>query len=142
MQDAFWLLGSHLTILADQQTTAGQYDLIEGRFTPGATVPLHRHTAYAEQVYVLEGEFTVQLDGVTHVLARGSTLMIPVGTPHRLVASSHEPAVALTVAFPSGFARLIQEAGIPAQFGESSPSSPPNMQLFMQLAMELGDELL
>jgi quercetin dioxygenase-like cupin family protein len=59
MTQSFWFFGSCLTILADRTTTAGQYDLIEGYFPPGSQTPPHRHTRYSEQLYVLEGEFTV-----------------------------------------------------------------------------------
>ncbi|WP_199317108.1 hypothetical protein [Chroococcidiopsis sp [FACHB-1243]] len=59
MTQSFWFFGSYLTILADRTTTGGQYDLIEGYFPPGSQTPPHRHTRYLEQLYVLEGEFTI-----------------------------------------------------------------------------------
>jgi hypothetical protein len=46
MQNTFWLLGTHLTILADHTTTDGRYDLLEGVFQPGVATPMHRHTTY------------------------------------------------------------------------------------------------
>ena len=59
MSKSFWLFGSRLTIIADHTTTGGQYDLIEGYHPPNTQIPLHRHTRYSEQLYVLEGEYTV-----------------------------------------------------------------------------------
>ncbi|WP_262490767.1 cupin domain-containing protein [Hymenobacter crusticola] len=38
MQQAFWLLGTHLQLLTDHQDTAGRYDLIEGTFLPNVGI--------------------------------------------------------------------------------------------------------
>jgi quercetin dioxygenase-like cupin family protein len=64
-------MGSRLTILADHTTTDGKYDLIEGYFPPGSQTPPHRHTRYSEQLYVLEGEFTVWVGKNKVVLKAG-----------------------------------------------------------------------
>lgn len=60
MTQSFWLFGSRLTVVADRTATDGKYDLIDGYFPPGTQTPPHRHTRYSEQLYVLEGEFTVK----------------------------------------------------------------------------------
>jgi quercetin dioxygenase-like cupin family protein len=113
MKDSYWLFGTRLAVLADQTNTGGRYDLIEGWFPPGTRTPLHRHAAYAEQVYVLDGEFTVWAGGRRAVLGPGEDFLIPAGTAHALAATGDVPARALVVASPSGFARLITEAGTP-----------------------------
>ena len=59
MSRSFWLFGARFTVHANHEDTAGRYDLIEGDGPPGFQSPLHRHTRYAEQFYILEGEFTV-----------------------------------------------------------------------------------
>jgi len=59
MMQSLWFFGSYLTILADRTTTGGQNNLIEGYSPPGSQTPPHLHTRYSEQLYVLEGEFTV-----------------------------------------------------------------------------------
>ena len=58
MTQPLWFLGDRFNIIADA-TTAGQYDPIEGYFPSGKQIPLHRHTRYSEQLYALEGEFTI-----------------------------------------------------------------------------------
>ena len=63
MKNSYWLFGARLSVLADQTNTGGRYDLIEGWFSPGTQTPPHRHGAYAEQLYVLDGEFTVWAGG-------------------------------------------------------------------------------
>lgn len=127
---------SFLSILADHTITGGQYDLIEGYFLPGAQTPLHRHTRYSEQLYVLEGEFTVWVGENKVVLTTGESFLIPVGTPHVVAALSDRPARGLVIAAPSGFARLI------AATGALSKTETPNMALFDRISAEIGDEVL
>ena len=71
MKKSFWLLNNYLTVVADRTTTDGRYDLIEGYFPAGAQTPPHRHTRYSEELYVLEGEFTVWIDKNKVVLCAG-----------------------------------------------------------------------
>lgn len=111
MTQSFWLLGTHLTILADLTTTDGKYDLIEGYFPPGTQTPPHRHTRYSEQIYVLEGELTAWVNKNKVVLSAGESVLIPMGTPHVVAALSDKPARGLTVSAPSGFAQLIEATG-------------------------------
>jgi mannose-6-phosphate isomerase-like protein (cupin superfamily) len=132
----FWFFGSCLTILADRTTTFGHYDLIEGYFPPGSQTPLHRHTRYSEQIYVLEGEFTIWAGKNKVVLSTGEHFLIPVGTPHVVAAIGDKPANGLVVAAPSAFARLI------AAVGTQEKMETPDMELFDRISAEIGDEIL
>lgn len=142
MDRSFWLFGSRLTILASHEDTAGRYDLVEGWFPPGTQTPPHRHATYAEQVYALAGEFTVWIGGNKTVLRPGDHVFIPAGAPHVVAATGDGPARGLAVASPSGFARLIAEAGTPDAGDGVPPSSPPDMEAFLRVSAEIGDELL
>ncbi|AVH71092.1 cupin domain-containing protein [Nostoc sp. 'Lobaria pulmonaria (5183) cyanobiont'] len=136
MAQSLWLFGSRLNIIADHTTTAGQYDLIEGYFLPGTQTPPHRHTRYSEQLYVLEGEFTVWAGENKVVLNAGESFLIPAGTPHVVAALSDQPARGLVVAAPSGFARLI------AAVGTVDETEASHMALFDRISTEIGDEIL
>jgi quercetin dioxygenase-like cupin family protein len=136
MTQSFWLLGSRLNIIADHTTTGGQYDLIEGYFPPGIQTPLHRHTRYSEQLYVLEGEFTVWAGEHKFVLRAGESFLISLGTPHAIGVLSDQPARGLVVAAPSSFARLI------AAVGTLDKTAAPDMALFERISAEIGDEIL
>jgi quercetin dioxygenase-like cupin family protein len=132
----FWFFGSCLTILADHTTTGGQYDLVEGYFPPGSQTPPHRHTRYSEQLYVLEGEFTIWAGENKVVLNTGESCLIPVGTPHVVAAIGDQPAHGLMIAAPSAFARLI------AAVGTQEKAETPDMALFDRISAEIGDEIL
>jgi quercetin dioxygenase-like cupin family protein len=142
MKNSYWLFGTRLSVLADQANTGGRYDLVEGWLSPGTQGPLHRHGAYSEQFYVLDGEFTVWAGGRKAVLRPGDDLLIPAGTAHAVAATGDGPGRALVVASPSGFARLVTEAGTPDEGGGVPPSAAPDMDLFLRVCAELGDEIL
>ncbi|MBD3886510.1 cupin domain-containing protein [Phormidium tenue FACHB-886] len=136
MTQPLWFFGTHLTIVADHTTTGGKYDLIEGYFPPGTQPPPHRHTRYSEQLYVLEGEFTVWAGANKMVLSPGESYLISPGIPHVVAVLSDKPARGLVVAAPSAFARLI------AAVGTVDKTEPPDMALFGRISAEIGDELL
>jgi mannose-6-phosphate isomerase-like protein (cupin superfamily) len=136
MTQSFWFLGSRLNIIADHTTTGGQYDLLEGYFPPGTQTPLHRHTRYSEQLYVLEGEFTIWAGENKFVLSAGESFLISPGTPHAIGVLSDRPARGLVVAAPSSFARLI------AAVGTLEETAVPDLVLFERISTEIGDEIL
>jgi quercetin dioxygenase-like cupin family protein len=136
MTQYFWFFGSCLTILTDHTTTGGQYDLIEGYFPLGSQTPLHCHTRYSEQLYVLEGEFTIWAGENKVVLNTGESCLIPVGIPHIVAVIGDRPAHGLVIAAPSAFARLI------AAVGTQEKAETPDMALFDRISAEIGDEIL
>ncbi|MEH2381506.1 MAG: cupin domain-containing protein [Nostoc sp.] len=122
-------------MIADHTTTAGQYDLIEGYFLPSRQIPLHRHTRYSEQIYVLSGEFTVWAGENKALLSPGESFLIPTATPPTVAVLNDQPARVLVVAAPSGFARLI------AAVGTLDEKETPDMELFERICLEIGDEI-
>src|SRR5262249_59018787 len=118
----------------EQASRGGRRPLPEGGPPPAARPPPHRHSAYAEQLYVLDGEFTVWAGGSQVVLRPGDDLLIPAGTAHVVAATGDVPARALVVASPSGFARLVTKAGTPDEGGGVPPSAAPDMDLFLRVS--------
>ena len=142
MSQTFWLFGTYLRILADEHQTNSAYDLIEGQFPANMETPLHLHTKYAEQIYVLEGEFTVYLNKEIVTLIPGEYLFILPNTPHVVAASGKQVNRALTIPSPSGFAKLVRSVGIPGTDATQPPYTPNDMGLFIELSKETGDVIL
>jgi carboxymethylenebutenolidase len=143
MHKSYWLVGTRMSVLAGAADTGGRYDLVVGRFPPGAQVPPHIHRRYSEQLYVLDGEFTVWTGGGRKTVLRpGDDIIIPAGIAHAVHATGDGPARGLVVASPSGFARLVTEAGTPDEGPGAPPSAAPDMDLLRRVAAELGDEVL
>ncbi len=136
MTQTLWFLGARFNIIADATTTGGKYDLIEAYFPPGRQTAPHIHTRYSEQIYVLEGEFTVWAGENKAVLHTGESFLISPGTPHVVGSLSDQPARLLVVAAPSGFAHLVKAVGTLDQ------TAPPDMELFRRICAEIGDEIL
>jgi quercetin dioxygenase-like cupin family protein len=142
MRKKYWLNGHSVTILAGPAETEGRYDLVEGWSEPGVKVPLHRHGSYSEQIYVLEGELTVWAGSQKVVLRPGEDVFIPAGTAHTWAVTSEVPSRGLAVASPSGFVRLVMEAGTPDDGSGVPPSAPTDMELLGRVSAEVGDEIL
>jgi quercetin dioxygenase-like cupin family protein len=142
MKKSYWLFGARLSVLTGPAETGGRHDLVEGWLPPGTPTPPHRHRAYSEQLYVLDGEFTVWAGGRLAVLRPGDDLLIRAGTAHAVAVTGGGPGRALVVASPSGFARLVAEAGTPDEGGGAPRPAAPDMDLFLRVAAELGDEIL
>jgi mannose-6-phosphate isomerase-like protein (cupin superfamily) len=136
MTQPLWFLGARFNILADATTTGGKYDWLEAYFPPGRQTAPHLHTRYSEQIYVLEGEFTVWAGENKAVLHPGESFLISPGTPHVVGALGDKPARLLVVAAPSSFARLIKAVGT------LDETEPPDMKLFGRICAEIGDEVL
>jgi quercetin dioxygenase-like cupin family protein len=58
--------------------------VIEERMPPGSYELRHFHTSARQYFYVLDGQVTLELDGVTHRLQRGEGLHIPPGLAHQM----------------------------------------------------------
>ncbi|GAB2591218.1 cupin domain-containing protein [Spirosoma areae] len=142
MEQTYWLFGTHLTILTDEQQTNSRYDLIDGRLAAGVETPLHRHSRYSEAIYVVEGEFTVYTDTQVVILSPGGYIFVPINTPHAVAATGKTENRAITVASPSGFAKLIRSTGTPGSYDSLPPDNSNEMSLFLKLSEEIGDVLL
>jgi len=142
MKKTYWLFGTRLSVLADQANTGGRYDLIEGWFSLGTQTPLHRHARYAEQLYELDRQFTVCAGRHKGVLHPGDDFLILAGTAHAVAATGDVPGRALVVASPSGFARLLSEAGTPDEGGGAPPAAATDVDLFLRVCAAVGDEIL
>jgi mannose-6-phosphate isomerase-like protein (cupin superfamily) len=57
--------------------------VIEERMPPGTAEVRHRHVRARQFFYVLEGELTLELEGVIHQLSQGQGLQVPPGAAHQ-----------------------------------------------------------
>lgn len=68
--------GWHLLALDD-------LSVIEERMPPGSFEQRHRHARARQFFYVLEGEMTLELEGVEYLLRQGDGLHVPPGSAHQ-----------------------------------------------------------
>src|SRR5579859_5657208 len=74
--------------------------VIEERMPAGSWEVRHRHAQSRQFFYVLEGELTLELDGVTHRLAAGQGLYVPPGAAHQARNDSAADVRMLVVSSP------------------------------------------
>jgi quercetin dioxygenase-like cupin family protein len=122
----------------------GRYSLVEFVMPPNEMTPLHVHQHDSQTVYVLDGEVTVSLPGLTRVLRRGECIYQPAGVPQSERVSSDGPARVLDINSPAGFDRFIAAVG---QLTDRltlppSPESPPDLDRLAAVAAQHGITLL
>jgi quercetin dioxygenase-like cupin family protein len=142
MANSYWLFGTRLIVLVNQEDTGGRYDLVENIMPPGARIPPHRHTRYSEHLHVVEGEVTVWTGDRKVVLRQGESIFIPIGTPHSGVASADVETRVLVVSSPGGLARLVTEAGTPDAGLGIAPGPTFDLDRVRRIGAELGDEMV
>ena len=144
MRNSYWLGGTRLYIIEGHTDTGGLYDLVEAWFPSGAQVSPHVHRRYDEQIYVLDGEFTVWTGKRAHktALRPGNDIIIPAGTPHAVPCDPQRTGAGSS----RRFAERVCQADRPdrhARRGEQPPSSTATeTDLLLRLSAEAGDEIL
>jgi quercetin dioxygenase-like cupin family protein len=125
-----WVMGGQFVELIDDAV----YDAQDFNIRPGFVTPLHRHTRYAEHLYVVVGSVDIQIDNERHVLTAGESATIPTGTPHAL-AAGERGASGLILSRPAGFANVIRSSG-------AATKDRFDLDQCVSAAMAAGDEIL
>ena len=144
---AHWTQSRLFIVHVSGEETHGRLSLVEGLLPPGAMTPLHVLPHASQILYVLEGELTAYLPGISRVLRPGDSMNQPAGVPQTHRVTSTEPARVLAVSSPAGFERFVAEAGRPAESLTLPPlpppeESPPDAEQLATVAAEHGIELL
>ena len=74
--------------------------VIEKRIPPDAAKTRRRHRATRQFFYAIEGEATLEANGILHVLAPGEGLPIPPGVMHQLHNEGTTDARFLVISVP------------------------------------------
>jgi quercetin dioxygenase-like cupin family protein len=101
-------------VKASGSATAQAYTLIEASLAPGGIMPSHRHAAFEEGVYILDGSVTATLDSETYEAAAGSFLIIPWGLPHEIRNETSRAARLLLLSVPGGVEGYYRAACLPS----------------------------
>jgi quercetin dioxygenase-like cupin family protein len=139
-QRAHWMLSRLFIVHFSAEETHGRLCLVEGVLPPDAMTPLHVLPHASQILYVLEGELTAYLPGLSRVLRPGDSMNQPAGVPQTHRVSSAEPARVLAVSSPAGFERFVAEAGRPAESLTLPPpeESPPDFERLAAIEQRTG----
>lgn len=143
-QRAYWLLGNLAIVHLGGEDTDGRFSLVEWLTPPEDMTPLHVHKHDSQTIYVLEGEVTFYLPGVSRVCGPGEFIHQPAGVPQTGRVTSAAPARMLDINSPAGFERFVVAAGQPAsELTLPPPEHPqPDVERLAALAAEHEIELL
>lgn len=81
-----------------------ELSLLELEVAPDGGAQLHTHKQHSDSFYVLEGELEFQIGDEAVRASAGSYVLAPPGVPHGFRNTSSEPARALNLHTPGGFA--------------------------------------
>jgi quercetin dioxygenase-like cupin family protein len=109
------------TVLASSEETGGDFNLFTFLIQPTGGAFTHTHSIDAETLFILDGEFTLDLEGQSVNAPAGSFVYLPVGRPHGFRNNTNQPALALSLTTPGGLDLLFEELGVPAT-GDGPPS--------------------
>lgn len=141
--ESLWFLGSHASVKASAQTTAGRVAVIEHLSPRGSGSPLHVHSREDEWFYVIEGELTFWVGGHVIDAPAGSFVYGPRGIPHTFLVTS-ETARFLLVTQPGDFSEFLRTLAQPADAVVIPPpaTEPPDVGAMSRVAAEYGIEIL
>jgi quercetin dioxygenase-like cupin family protein len=121
--------------------SGGRRTRLEVELAPGGGNQPHRHLTYAEHFTGVEGELTVRVDGLVHVLAPGQEATAPIGVLHCFANETDEPVRFQVALAPGhrGFEQALQIGYGLAQDGATTAKGMPKNLVHAALLLELGE---
>ena len=133
-----------VTFKAVAEDTGGAYSLFEARTPPRAGVPAHLQRYEDETFFVLEGTYTLLIDGERRELHAGDYAFVPRGTVHGFTNSGDAPALHLTLVTPGGIhEHFFAEVGelVVGPHDPPAPAGPPDLVWLAAVATKHGIEI-
>lgn len=107
-----WMPGGVRTeIHLGAEDTGGTFCLFLDEPPPGWSLPAHLHRGVAETMFVLEGEFEVEISGQLARLGPGQSVHVPADVVHSGGNVGNTLARRLLIFSPGGMERFFLEAG-------------------------------
>ncbi|MER5388437.1 cupin domain-containing protein [Saccharopolyspora sp. NPDC002686] len=107
MRNKVWNVLGHTYSMKAASESSFAFETLD---PPGTGVPPHVHPTQDEHIYVLDGVFTLYLDGKWETAGPGDTVRMPKGLPHAYYNRSEDLARALFWVSPAGrLAQLFDE---------------------------------
>lgn len=111
---------SYVRVAGDE--TDGRCSVVEMHLRAGHAPPMHIHENGDETIHVLDGHVTAHTAESTHAVPAGSSVVLPRGEKHSIVAD--EQSVILAQTTPAGFDEFVTAVGEPTD-DETIPTAPP-----------------
>jgi quercetin dioxygenase-like cupin family protein len=129
------------TFLETTEESGGWRTVLEVELAPGGANAPHRHLGYAERFVALDGELTVRVDGLLHVLQPGDEATAAAGAVHCFANEAGEPARFRVELSPGhrGFEQALQIGYGLAQDGLTNGRGIPRSLVQTAVLMDMGE---
>jgi uncharacterized RmlC-like cupin family protein len=114
--------------------TGGAFCLLVDHPVAGWGLPPHKHTAEAETIHVVEGEYDMVVDGRELRVGPGETVHVPAGVTHSGALVGEGPGRRVLMFSPAGMEGFFLEAGAPG------PQDPVDLEKLLGAAARYGWE--
>jgi quercetin dioxygenase-like cupin family protein len=101
--------GIEMRVLAKTVDTGGRFSALLVVHQPGEGPPPHMHEEQVEVFFVIEGEYTLTVDGAEHRASAGTLVFLPPQCVHGFKNTGSTPASMLDCSFPGGQDHMFQE---------------------------------
>jgi mannose-6-phosphate isomerase-like protein (cupin superfamily) len=123
--------------------TGDRMTVVEQESEGGPGPPLHVHYESDEWFYVLQGEMVFEMDGKQHYADTGTSLLVPMGTPHRFSNIGAKPSRILFAYSPrNGMEKYFAEAVAFRTANPNATREQVNVLWAKYKGKVLGDALL
>lgn len=82
--------GASMAIMAGREHGAPNFSLRQFKVEPGGHTPRHRHD-YEHEVYVIDGQGEVLLDGAYRAIRAGDVILVPAEEEHQFRVTGSRP---------------------------------------------------
>ena len=139
--EAFWFLGTLMTVKAGSKETNGGFTLIECVAPPGFAPPPHVHRDEDEAFYLISGKMSITCGDATWTAEPGAFAFLPKGVPHVFSVTGASPAKMLQLTLPAQFERFAAEMGEPARERTLPAPSEPDVPRLIEVMSKYGIDL-
>ncbi|MEK7723607.1 MAG: cupin domain-containing protein [Acidobacteriota bacterium] len=109
-QTEVWdVFGEKITCKVPGKDTFGRFAVVKEISPAKSAVPPHFHNETDEIIYILEGKYEFEIDGIITIAPRGEMLVIPRKTPHGFRNLLDTESKMLAIITPSGFEMFFAE---------------------------------
>jgi len=140
--EAFWFLGTLMTVKAKSEDTRGGFTLVEQIAPPGFGPPPHVHKSEEEAFFLLEGSISVTCGEDSWRVESGGFVFLPRGVPHAFRVGDEGPARLLQITSPAQFEKFMAEVGEPATERVLPPPSVPDVPRLLAAAAKYDYEIV
>jgi quercetin dioxygenase-like cupin family protein len=130
--------------LETAEESGGRRTLVEVELAPGGGNEPHKHLSFSERFLCVEGELTVRVDGLLHVLQPGDEATAEPGAVHNFANETDDPVHFQVELAPGhgGFEQALQIVYGLAEDGLTNDKGIPKSLVSTALLMELGETRL